>query len=270
MLSSSRLVSLLRTPCRIEHISNRVLIHVNTSRFLCIEPSWCRSSSDPTNNNVFRRPGVLNQATLERNCSLGLNSQYLRNFSQKVSEGKKSDSNPDATKSKPDEDADDLEQFQKLSLYEKIKAMYRDYWYVLVPVHLSTSVLFFGIFYYAASSGVDITSILETLHFSESVVNKLKDSSAGYFAIAYALYKIFTPVRYTVTLGGTTWAIRFLRARGMIKPRRPMKEAKENMQNIISAMKLPEQERQKFLAEKGMPRIGKAVSSLSNKANKEK
>jgi len=49
-----------------------------------------------------------------------------------------------------------------------------------------------------------------------------------------------------------------------------MKEAKENMQNIISAMKLPEQERQKFLAEKGMPRIGKAVSSLANKAKKEK
>lgn len=49
-----------------------------------------------------------------------------------------------------------------------------------------------------------------------------------------------------------------------------MKEAKENMQNIISAMKLPEKERQKFLADKGMPRIGKAVSSLGNKSNKGK
>lgn len=50
-------------------------------------------------------------------------------------------------------------------------------------------------------SGVDIISILETLHFNETVINSLKDSSAGYIAIAYALYKIFTPIRYTVTLG---------------------------------------------------------------------
>lgn len=49
------------------------------------------------------------------------------------------------------------------------------------------------------------------------------------------------------------------------------------MHNIISAMKLPEEERQKFLEEKGMPRIGKAVgkassavSNLSNKSSKEK
>lgn len=68
-----------------------------------------------------------------------------------MKEDKVTDSNKNASKSKSEEDIDDMEQFQKLSLYEKVKAMYRDYWYVLVPVHLSTSVVFFGIFYYAAS-----------------------------------------------------------------------------------------------------------------------
>lgn len=149
---------------------------------------------------------------------------------------------------------------------------------------------------YFRFSGVDVIAILEKLHVSESLLSSLRDSSAGYIAIAYALYKIFTPVRYTVTLGmhfilqsasdfllicvtfntyfpsyvgGTTWAIRVLKQRGLIKPR-PMKEAKENMQNIISAMKLPEEERQKFLEDKGMPRIGKAVSNLSNKSKQDK
>lgn len=50
-------------------------------------------------------------------------------------------------------------------------------------------------------SGVDVIALLESMGISEKVINPLRDSSAGYIAIAYALYKIATPVRYTVTLG---------------------------------------------------------------------
>lgn len=39
---------------------------------------------------------------------------------------------------------------EKLSLFKRFKKMYRDYWYVLVPVHLVTSVAWFGGFYYLA------------------------------------------------------------------------------------------------------------------------
>lgn len=39
---------------------------------------------------------------------------------------------------------------QKLSIFKRFKAMYRDYWYVLVPVHLVTSAVWFGSFYYMA------------------------------------------------------------------------------------------------------------------------
>lgn len=39
----------------------------------------------------------------------------------------------------------------KPSLYQRFKAMYRDYWYVLIPVHLVTSAGWFGGFYYMAS-----------------------------------------------------------------------------------------------------------------------
>lgn len=46
----------------------------------------------------------------------------------------------------------------------------------------------------------------------------MKDSHLGHVAIAYFLYKIATPARYTVTLGGTTFAIKFLSKRGIIKP----------------------------------------------------
>jgi hypothetical protein len=50
-------------------------------------------------------------------------------------------------------------------------------------------------------SGVDVIALLESMSISEKVINPLRDSSAGYIALAYALYKIATPIRYTVTLG---------------------------------------------------------------------
>lgn len=243
---------------------------LGSTRFLCGDPLWLTRCGRQTglyttyhsNLILFHHP----QDSINR---VGSVSQIQRYGSQKAKDDQTS-AKEEPSKQQPVEDVDDLEKFNNLSTYQKIKAMYRDYWYVLVPVHLVSSAFFFGGFYYAASSGLDIVAIMEALHFSESVVSTVRDSSAGFIALAYALYKIFTPVRYTVTLGGTTWAIKFLKTRGLIKPRRPVKEAKENMQNIISAMKLPEKERQKFLEDKGMPRIGKAVSNLSKTSDKKK
>lgn len=39
---------------------------------------------------------------------------------------------------------------EKPSLFKKFKIMYRDYWYVLVPVHIVTSTMWFGSFYFMA------------------------------------------------------------------------------------------------------------------------
>lgn len=37
----------------------------------------------------------------------------------------------------------------KLSLFQRFKQMYKDYWYVLIPVHCFTSVFWAGGFYFA-------------------------------------------------------------------------------------------------------------------------
>lgn len=50
-------------------------------------------------------------------------------------------------------------------------------------------------------SGVDVVQLLEYMNFSERYVDLIRNSSAGNWAITYALYKIFTPLRYTVTVG---------------------------------------------------------------------
>lgn len=119
---------------------------------------------------------------------------------------------------------------EKLSLLQRFKQMYRDYWYVLVPVHLVTSLGWFGGFYYLTKSGVDVIALLESMGISDKVINPLRDSSAGYIALAYALYKIATPLRYTVTLGGTTISINYLKKWGYIRPIPPREKLKEMYQ----------------------------------------
>lgn len=50
-------------------------------------------------------------------------------------------------------------------------------------------------------SGVDVLTLLQSIGVSESIIGPLRDSQAGYFAIALAIYKLATPLRYAVTIG---------------------------------------------------------------------
>uniref|UniRef100_A0A182VS91 DUF1279 domain-containing protein n=1 Tax=Anopheles minimus TaxID=112268 RepID=A0A182VS91_9DIPT len=146
---------------------------------------------------------------------------------------------------------------EKLGLFARFKKMYKEYWYVLVPVHCLTSVMWFGGFYYASTSGVDVIAILESLGVSETLINPVRDSSLGHIAIAYLLYKIATPARYTVTLGGTTISIKYLEQWGYIKPIpskarlvQMYKDKKENIQEKIAEKKQDFQDRKQQLTEK--------------------
>ena len=50
-------------------------------------------------------------------------------------------------------------------------------------------------------SGVDVISLMESIGISDKLLTPLKESHAGYFALALALYKLVTPLRYAVTVG---------------------------------------------------------------------
>eukprot|EP00096_Caligus_rogercresseyi_P011508 TRINITY_DN4534_c0_g1_i2.p1 TRINITY_DN4534_c0_g1~~TRINITY_DN4534_c0_g1_i2.p1 ORF type:complete len:170 (+),score=44.85 TRINITY_DN4534_c0_g1_i2:144-653(+) len=103
------------------------------------------------------------------------------------------------------------------SLSQRFKEMWKNYWYVLLPVHVSTSIVWFGGFYILAKSGVDIAGFLETAGLSEEYIQKLRTSDMGYYALSYACYKVATPARYTVTLAGTTATINYLEGKGYLK-----------------------------------------------------
>ena len=60
---------------------------------------------------------------------------------------------------------------------------------------------------------------------------------AGHFAVAYLLYKIATPARYTLTLGGTQLTVKQLRKLGYMDPPAPEDSIKSLMKDGRLQMK---------------------------------
>ncbi|CAG2172251.1 unnamed protein product [Oppiella nova] len=144
---------------------------------------------------------------------------------------------------------DEWQQMRQLSLTKKLKFMFVKYWYISIPVHMVTSVLWFGTTYLIAKSGFDVKPILdmirpyaEKLPLPEFVVHILNSdtnaSSAGYVAIALILYKLATPARYATTVGVSFYSIEFFVKRGLIKPVPSGQQIKAQVNQSISRSKL--------------------------------
>jgi len=103
------------------------------------------------------------------------------------------------------------------NIFQRFKNMAKKYWYIVLPVHLVTSTVWFGSFYFIASI-FDVPSFLEHLGIPDSMIDKVKNGNSwtSYLVIAYGLYKIFTPLRYMVTLGGTGITLRYLKRLGYV------------------------------------------------------
>lgn len=123
------------------------------------------------------------------------------------------------------------EEVEKLSILQRFKRTYKKHGKILVGVHIVTSLVWYGAFYQTLSSGFDFPGFLESVDWSERVVKPLGNigievslekiekyvqvmKTSGNYAGAYLMYKIATPARYTVTLGGTKLVIRYLRKSG--------------------------------------------------------
>ncbi|KAM9310165.1 uncharacterized protein KZ484_026108 isoform 1-T2 [Pholidichthys leucotaenia] len=115
-------------------------------------------------------------------------------------------------------------QDKSMGLVQRFKKTVKQYGKVVIPVHLVTSSVWFGSFYYAAMKGVNVVPFLEMIGLPERLLGLLRDSSSGYALTAYAMYKIATPARYAVTLGGTSLSVQYLRKHGYMSTPPPVKE----------------------------------------------
>ncbi|KAK3086206.1 hypothetical protein FSP39_015197 [Pinctada imbricata] len=152
-----------------------------------------------------------------RNFSWYLNVQQCRNCSRNAKRNfsrQKSDRNYSSKKEQPT----GHESGEKLTIFQRFKQTYKEHGKILIGVHLVTSAGWFGSFFYIAVSGVDVVALLERMGASEKILKPFKSSNLGNVAVAYLMYKIATPARYTVTIAGTNFVIRYLRAKGRMKP----------------------------------------------------
>lgn len=66
--------------------------------------------------------------------------------------------------------------------------------------------------------GVDVIPLLKSIGASERIIAPFTKPGVGHAAVTYLLYKLATPLRYTVTIGGTHLSVKYLRRWGYLPP----------------------------------------------------
>lgn len=107
----------------------------------------------------------------------------------------------------------------KPSKTQQLKKVFKEYGAVGVSFHICISLMSLGMFYLAVSSGIDMVGLLCKLGFSESVVQSKMAAGTSTFVLAYAVHKLFAPVRMSITLVSVPFIVRHFRKTGLFKPR---------------------------------------------------
>lgn len=66
--------------------------------------------------------------------------------------------------------------------------------------------------------GINVVPWLEYIGIGETIIKPFRSPNVGNIAMAYLMYKLATPARYTVTIGGTNMVIRYMRRTGRLDP----------------------------------------------------
>ncbi|XP_014218363.1 uncharacterized protein LOC106646753 [Copidosoma floridanum] len=125
----------------------------------------------------------------------------------------------------------DQKSWLKMSKAERLNIIIRDYGRTVIVFHVGISLVSLGIFYGLVSSGLDLSPMIETVSsfMGSGEVNSLDTNDSdklamkimnegSTFLIAYAIHKLFAPVRISTTLICTPLIVKYLRKKGVLKP----------------------------------------------------
>lgn len=107
---------------------------------------------------------------------------------------------------------------RKESKSQQLKKVFQEYGAVGVSLHIGISLISLGMFYMAVSSGIDMSAILLKLGFKESLVLSSVAAGTSKFVVAYAIHKLFAPVRISITVVSVPFIVRYFRKVGLFKP----------------------------------------------------
>ncbi|KAL1124471.1 hypothetical protein AAG570_001097 [Ranatra chinensis] len=99
---------------------------------------------------------------------------------------------------------------------QKLKRAVRDYGSTIIAFHIGISLLSLGGFYLAFSSGLDMEWLVSRLGLEGS--SSKVAATGGTFVVAYAVHKVFAPLRISITLASAPLIVRYFRSIGFLKP----------------------------------------------------
>ncbi|XP_026553254.1 protein FAM210B, mitochondrial isoform X1 [Pseudonaja textilis] len=129
---------------------------------------------------------------------------------------------PKTTGTSPENRTDpNQENGKKPNKSHQLKKIFKEYGAVGVTFHIGISLVSLGMFYLVVSSGVDMTTILFKLGFDEALVRSKLAAGTSTFVLAYAIHKLFAPVRISITVVSVPFLVRYFRKIGIFKPPAP-------------------------------------------------
>ena len=93
--------------------------------------------------------------------------------------------------------------------------------YDVVVTFTSCAIIFFKM-HFNCSSGIDVVGLVSRLpYLGEHLAESAAAAGATTFVIAYAVHKVFAPVRIGITLSSAPFIVRYLRSKGILKVKSP-------------------------------------------------
>uniref|UniRef100_A0A673XF14 Family with sequence similarity 210 member B n=1 Tax=Salmo trutta TaxID=8032 RepID=A0A673XF14_SALTR len=124
--------------------------------------------------------------------------------------GLKGDQTPKEASAKvPEEPKVPEPEEDKPSKAQQLKKVFKEYGAVGVSFHICISLMSLGMFYLAVSSGIDMAAILYKIGFSESLLQSKLAAGTSTFVLAYAVHKLFAPLRISITLVSVPLLVRY-------------------------------------------------------------
>lgn len=109
----------------------------------------------------------------------------------------------------------------QLTQRQKLQRAVKEYGSTVIVFHITISLMSLGFFYLLVSSGIDIVGLLTKAGIGGSLLQNKLAAGTGTFVVAYAVHKVFAPVRIATTLTATPFIVRYLRHIGFLKVPKP-------------------------------------------------
>ncbi|XP_034536647.1 protein FAM210B, mitochondrial [Notolabrus celidotus] len=220
------------------HLDRVSAIAVSLSKSVQSEGSFSDIIRQP-NRHLNSRGGQAGNGLFTGNWRISTGSMQTRSSSTAAATKKKSEDSEEQTAVYNKEEEQNLKDTSTISSStakapeepepeggkptkaQQLKKVFKEYGAVGVSFHIGISLMSLGMFYLLISSGIDMAALLCKLGFSEAVVRSKMAAGTSTFVLAYAIHKLFAPVRISITLVSVPLIVRYFRKTGHFKPPTP-------------------------------------------------